>query len=188
MKIKIDQTKPVEAVVKFSEPLFFEEISELIGNAVVECNRILAEERKKKSFFKRIFTPRDLYHFDYCVHYYFSHDGKAPMKLGGPYLLNPEEFPDVKYEVRYLMSIIGVRSMYLYFNVIPGIAKENQFGTEISENDTAVCVTIKANLKSNLRWKQNQAKFLELLVPIIEKMNQEMKWGHRIGDLFFENI
>jgi hypothetical protein len=29
---------------------------------------------------------------------------------------------------------------------------------------------------------------LELLVPIIEKMNQEMKWGHRIGDLFFENI
>ena len=47
----------------------------------------------------------DLYHFDYDVRYYFSHDGKAPMKLGGPYLLNPEEFPDVKYETKDLVEI-----------------------------------------------------------------------------------
>jgi hypothetical protein len=97
------------------------------------------------------------------------------MKRGGSHLLNPEEYPDAKYETRYLLSIIGLRNAHLYFNVIPGSARERQFGTEISEKDAVCYITIKANLKSNLHWKQEQAKFLELLVPIIEKMNQKMK-------------
>jgi hypothetical protein len=91
------------------------------------------------------------------------------------FTLNSEEFPDAKYETRYLLSIIGLRNAHLYFNVIPGSAREHQFGTEISEKDMVCYITIKANLKSNLHWKQEQAKFLELLVPIIEKMNQKMK-------------
>ena len=185
MEIKIDQTKQVEAIVKFNRSLSCNEISDLLGNAVVECNRILSRERKKIPFLKRIFTSSDVYLLNSDMHHYFSHDGKAPMKLGGPYLLNPEEFPDAKYETRYLLSIIGLRNAHLYFNVIPGSARERQFGTEISEKDAVCYITIKANLKSNLHWKQEQAKFLELLVPIIEKMNQKKKWGHRIGDLFF---
>ena len=71
------------------------------------------------------------------------------------------------------MSIVGLRDVRLYFNVIPGIARENQFGTEMSEKDVVSCITIKANMKSNLHWKQEQAKFLRILVPIIEKMNQK---------------
>jgi hypothetical protein len=71
--------------------------------------------------------------------------------------------------MRYLLNIVGLRNVHLYFNVIPGVAEENQFGTEMSENDTAQCITIKANMKSSLKWKKQQAKFLELLVPIIEK-------------------
>ena len=188
MEIKIDKTKPVEVLVNFTKPLSCYEISNLLGDAVVECNRIIEEEREKLPLFKRIFTSCDVYLFDRDEREYFSYDGKAPMRPCGHHVLDREMYPDVKYEWRSLMSIVSTKSMYLYFNVIPGIAKENQFGTEISENDTAVCVTIKANLKSNLRWKQEQAKFLELLVSIIEKMNQEMKWGHRIGDLFFENV
>ena len=185
MEIEIDQTKPVEAVVKFNRPLSCDEVSKLLGDAVVESNRILSKERKKIPFLKRIFISSDVYLFNVDIHHYFSHDGKSPMKRGGSYLLNPEEFPDAKYETRYLLSIIGLRNVHLYFNVIPGAARECQFGTEISEKDTVYYITIKANLKSNLRWKQEQAKFLGLLVPIIEKMNQKMKWGHQIGDLFF---
>lgn len=173
MEIKIDQTKPVEAVVKFNRPLSCDEISKLLGDAVVESNRILSKERKKIPFLKRIFVSSDVYFFNRDIHYYFSHDGKSPMKRGGSHLLNPEEFPDAKYETRYLLSIIGLRNAHLYFNVIPGAARERQFGTEISEKDQVYYITIKANLKSNLHWKQEQAKFLELLVPIIEKMNEK---------------
>ena len=108
MEIKIDQTKPVEAIVKFNRPLSCNEISDLLGNAVVECNRILSREREKIPFLKRIFIPSDIYLLNRDMHHYFSHDGKAPMKLGGPYLLNPEEYPDAKYETRYLLSIIGL--------------------------------------------------------------------------------
>ena len=169
-----DKTKSVEAVVRFNKPLSYYEISSLVGNAVVECNRILAKERKKLSILKRIFTCSDVYYFEHDVHYYFSHDGRATQQRGLN-VLNSEFYPDAKYETRYLMSIIGTRDVRLYFNVIPGIAKENQFGTEMSEKDVVSCITIKANLKSNLHWKQEQAKFLELLVPIIEKMNQ--KWN-----------
>jgi len=188
MEIKIDQKKQVEAIVKFNKPLSCRTISVLVGDAVVECNRILSRERKKIPFLKRIFTSSDVYVFNSDMRHYFSFDGKHPMIRAGKYLLDPESYPEVKYETRYLLSIVGLRNAHLYFNVIPGVARERQFGTEISEKDEVFCITIKANLKSNLRWKQEQAKFLELLVPIIEKMNQEMKWGHRIGDLFFENI
>ena len=185
MEIKVDQTKPVEAIVKFNSPLSHDEISNLLGKAVVECNRIFDSRRKSLPFLKRIFTSSDLYYFESNMRHYFSHDGASPMKRGGEHLLDPEFYPDAKYETRYLMSIIGLRNVHLYFNVIPGVAKKNQFGTEISEKDCVSCITIKANLKSNLHWKQEQAKFLELLVPIIERMNQEKKWGYRIGDLFF---
>lgn len=188
MEIKINQTKPVEAVVRFNRSLSCREIIGLVGNAIVKYNKILSKERKKLSFFKRLFTPSDVYRFDYDMRYYFSHDGKTPMRRGGFNLLDPEFYPDAKYETRYLLSIIGLRNAHLYFNVIPGIARDNQFGTEIAEKDEIFCITIKANMKSNLRWKQEQTRFLELLVPIIEKMNQEIKWGHRIGDLFFENV
>ena len=175
MKIKIDQKKQVEAIVKFNKPLSCRAISVLVGDAVVECNRILSRERKKIPFLKRIFTSSDVYVFNSDMYHYFSHDGKAPMRRGGFNLLDSEFYPDAKYETRYLLSIVGLRNAHLYFNVIPGVARERQFGTEISEKDENFCITIKANLKSNLRWKQEQAKFLELLVPIIEKMNQEMK-------------
>lgn len=175
MKIKIDQTKPVEAIVKFNEPLSYREIFYFMGASIVECNRILKMERKKIPFFKRIFRLSDIYRFEYDIRHYFSHDGKSPMKINSGYLLNPEFYPDAKYETKYMMSIIGLKNVHLYFDVIPGVAKEDQFGTEISEKDRIFCVTIKANLKSNLHWKQEQAKFLELLIPIIERLNQEKK-------------
>jgi hypothetical protein len=173
MEIKIDQTKPVEAVVNFNRALSCREIIDLVGNAIVKYNRVLSKERKKLSFFKRLFTSSDVYRFDYDMRHYFSHDGKAPMRRGGFNLLDPEFYPDAKYETRYLLSIIGLRNAHLYFNVIPGAARERQFGTEISEKDQVYYITIKANLKSNLKWKKEQAKFLELLVPIIEKMNEK---------------
>ena len=184
MEIKVIPERQVEVIVRFNKPLSYHEISDLVGNAVVECNNILSEERKKIPFLKRIFISSDVYLFNSDMRHYFSHDGKTPMKRGGSYLLNSEEFPDAKYETRYMMSITGLRDVRLYFNVIPGVAKENQFGTEISEKDIVRCITIKANMKSNLHWKQEQARFLEILVPIIEKMDQETKWGHQIGDLF----
>lgn len=187
-EIKVTQERQVEAVVKFNKPLSYHEISDLVGHAVVECNRTLANERKKLSLFKRIFTCSDVYYFDHDMRHYFSHDGKAPMQRGGSHFLNPEFYPDAKYEIRYMMSITGLRDVRLYFNVIPGIAKKDQFGTEISEKDVVSYITIKANMKSNLHWKQEQAKFLKVLVPIIEEMNQKMKWGHWIGDLFFKML
>lgn len=184
MKIKIDQN-PVEAFVNFAKPLSCDEISTLLGDAVVECNRILREERKKLPILKRLFASHGVYYFDRKQREYFSHDGKAPMRPCGRYYLNREEFPDVKYEWRSLMSIVSTRSMYLYFNVIPGIAAFSQFGTEMLDTEKVSCVTIKANLKSNLKWKKQQAEFLELLTSIIENFYKEKKWGHRIGDLFF---
>ena len=135
----------------------------------MECNGVLRKEWKSIPFLKRIFKFCDVYRFDYNPSRYCSYDGKAPMRRVGSRLLNPEFYPDAKYETRYLPGIIGLRDVRLYFNVIPGVAEENQFGTEMSENDTAQCITIKANMKSSLKWKKQQAKFLELLVPIIEK-------------------
>ncbi len=182
---KIDQRKPVEVLVNFTKPLSCYEISSLLGDAVIECNRILEEERRKLPFIKRIFTSPDVYYFDRVEHDYFSYDGKAPMIRCGRYHLNRDEYPNVRYEWRSLMSITSTRSMYLYFNVIPGVAKENQFGTEMLDTETVSCVTIKANLKSSLKWKKEQAKFLELLVSVIKNFNRETEWGHRIGDLVF---
>ena len=185
MEIKIDQTKQVEAIVKFNRPLSCHEIIELIGDAITKCNRVLRKERKNMPFFKRLFKSSDVYRFDYDIRYYISYDGIAPMKRERSYLLNPEFYPDAKYETRYLLSIIGLSNVYLYFNVIPGVARENQFGTEMLGTETVSCITIKANLKSSLKWKEKQAKFLELLVSIIEGIKWKTEWGHRIGDLVF---
>ena len=183
--IVIDETKQVEALVKFKRPLSCHEIIDLVGSAIVVCNKIFKERWKSIPFPKRIFKFCDVYRFDYDTSRYCSYDGKAPMRRVGSHLLNPESYPDAKYETRYLLGIIGLRDVRLYFNVIPGVAKEGQFGTLISDQETVSCITIKANMSSSLRWKREQAKFLELLVPIIEKMTQEMKWGHQFGDLFF---
>lgn len=174
-EIKVSQERQVEAIVRFNKPFSSNEISDLVGKAVVECNRAISKERKKLSLIRRLFTCSDVYYFNYDAYHYFSYDGKAPMRRGGSNVLSPEFYPDAKYETRYLMSIVGLRDVRLYFNVIPGIARENQFGTEMSEKDVVSCITIKANMKSNLHWKQEQAKFLRILVPIIEKMNQ--KWN-----------
>lgn len=171
--VKIDQTKPIEVLINFVDPLSCYEISSLLEDAVVECNRILEKERKKLPLIKRIFTSRDIYYFDRDERDYFSYDGRAPMIRCGHYHLNQEEYPNIKYECRSLMSIISTKSMYLYFNVIPGVAKENQFGTEMLDTETVSCVTIKANLKSGLKWKKEQAKFLELLVSVIKNFNKE---------------
>jgi hypothetical protein len=65
--------------------------------------------------------------------------------------------------------------MYLYFNVIPGIAAFSQFGTEMLDTEKVSCVTIKANMKSSLKWKKQQAEFLELLTSIIENFYKEKK-------------
>ena len=174
MEIK-NQIKPVEATVNFKRPLSCQEIIELVSKAIEECNIILEENRQNMPFFKRIFTKPDAYHLCYDAHMYYSYDGKTPMKLGGPFLLNREEFPDNEYEIRYLISIIGVRDIHLYFNVIPGIAKDDQFGTMISEKELVSCITIKANLKSKPYWKRRQEKFLQLLIPIIKILNIETK-------------
>ena len=185
MKIKIDQTKPVEVLVNFIKPLSCEEISNLLEGAVIECDKILEEERENLPFFKRIFTSRDVYLFDRDEREYFSYDGKSPMRPCGHYILDREMYPNVKYEWRSLMSIVSTKSMYLYFNVIPGVAKENQFGTEMLDREKVSCITIKTNLKSSLKWKERQSKFLGLLVSVIKDYNRETEWGHRIGDLVF---
>lgn len=185
MKIKIDQTKQVEVCVNFNKPLSCNEISKLLGDAIAECNKILRERRKKLPFFKRMFTSIDVYFFDCDERDYFSYDGKAPMQRCGRYYLNREEYPDVKYERRKLMSIVSIKSMYLYFNVIPGIARGSQFGTEMLDTEVVSCITIKANMKSNFRWKKEQAKFLELLVPIIERICKEKKWDYQSDSLSF---
>ena len=51
---------------------------------------------------------------------------------------------------RYFISMVGIKNYYLYFNVIPGISKEYQFGTPISEKELVSCITIKANMKSSM--------------------------------------
>ena len=188
MKIKIDQTKPIEVIVNFSRPLSCYEISNLLEDVIAESNRILEEERVKLPFIKRVFTSPNVYYFDRIERDYFSYDGKAPMIRCGRYHLNQEEYPNIKYEWRNLMSICSTKSRYLYFNVIPGIATLNQFGTEMLDTEKVSCVTIKANMKSSLKWKKQQAKFLELLTLIIENFYKETEWGHRIGDLVFHII
>jgi hypothetical protein len=173
--MEINKSKQVQSIVKFDKALNFSQISSLIDEALTEYNRLSMEKWSKKSLLVRWFTSPNLFYSNSLARTYFSHDGKSPMRLAGPYRLNPHEYPDAKYEIRYLLSISGLRNIHLYFNVIPGVAKENQFGTMLLEDEQVSCITIKANLKSNLHWKQEQAKFLELLVPIIEKMNQKMK-------------
>ena len=166
------ETKQIESIIDFKEPLSCHEVIKLLEKAIKECNSIFGRDWQKMPFIKRIFTSPDVYHLYYDTHEYCSYDGKSPMKLcGGPYLLNKEEFPDAKYEIRYLISIFGDKDIHLYFNVIPGAAEEDQFGTMISEKELVSRITIKANLKSNPYWKRRQARFLETLVTIIERIN-----------------
>ena len=165
-------TQSVQAVINFNKPLFCCQIRGLISKAIEECNNIFRERREALPFLRRIFAPYEMYYFN-CEWYMFcSWDGKAPMRFC-KYSLDPVEYPDAKYEDRYLMSICGVRDYRLYFDVIPGIAKENQFGTMIAEHESVHLITIKANMKSSSKWKRIQTEFLELFVPIVEKINQE---------------
>ena len=83
--------RQAEVIVKFKKPLSYYEISKLLGDSIVECNKILSKERKKIPFLKRIFIPSDIYLLNRDMHHYFSHDGIVPMQRGGPYLLNSEE-------------------------------------------------------------------------------------------------
>lgn len=182
---RIDETKPVEVLINFFRPLSCDEISNLLGDSIIECNKILEEKRKKLPFFKRIFTSHCVYYFDRDERDYFSYDGKLPMIRCGRYHLNQEMYPNVRYEWRSLMSIVSTKSMYLYFNVIPGVARANQFATEMLDTETVSCITIKANLESSLKWKKQQAKFLELLVSVIKDLDKETEWGHQFGGLFY---
>lgn len=166
------KTKQVQAVIDFNRPLFHNQIRGLISKAIKECNNIFRERREALPFLRRIFAPHEIYHFN-CEWYMFcSWDGKTPMKFC-KYSLYPEAYPDAKYENRYLMSIFGLRDCRLYFNVIPGIAAEDQFGTMIAEHESVRTITIKANMKSNHKWERIQAEFLEMFVPIVEKIKQE---------------
>lgn len=175
MEIKIDPKKQVEAVIRFKKPRSFYEISDFITKSIEKSNRILAEKRKEIPFLRRIFTLSDKYSFKDVPCYYCSYDGKSPMIRAGSYFLDSEQYPDAKYETRHLMFIVGLRNAHLFFDVIPGIAEEDQFGTEMVDTEIVPSITIKANLESNLYWKKEQAKFLELFVPILEKMDQERK-------------
>lgn len=165
----INQTKPIEAIVNFNRPLSYRAIIKLLGDAVVDVNKILEDKWKNLPILRKIVTLPDIYYLDYDMHQYCSYDGKSPMKPCN-YLLNSEEFPDAKYEHRYLISICGLRDYRLYFNVIPGVAEDNQFGTMIKENEYISCITIKANMKSERKWKCVQVKFLRMLIPIIERI------------------
>ncbi len=179
--------KSVQAVITFNKPLFHNQIRDLILEAIGECNNILRERREALPFLRRIFTPYNIYYFGCDWYMFCSYDGKAPMKLC-KYTLNSEEYPDAKYETKYLMCICGVRDYRLYFNIIPGIAKEDQFGTMISEHESVGSITIKSNMKSSPKWRRIQAEFLEMIVPIIERIDKERKWDYRIGSLFFDII
>ena len=185
--MEINKSKQVQSIVKFDKALNPSQISSLIDEALTEYNRLSMEKWSKKSLLVRWFTGPNLFCSNSSVRTYFSHDGKSPMRLAGPYRLNPHEYPDAKYEIRYLLSISGLRNIHLYFNVIPGIAKEHQFGTMIPEDEQVSCITIKANLKSSMYWKKQQAEFLEVFIPIFKGTLLKKKWGHRIGDLFFWN-
>lgn len=178
-----NQTNP-EAIVNFNRPLSCSEMIKLLGDSVVEGNKNLEDKWKKLPLLKKFVTLPDVYYLDYEMCHYCSHDGETPMKPC-KYLLNSEEFPDAKYEYRYLISICGLRDYRLYFNVIPGIAEENQFGTMIREHEKVSCITIKANMKSEPKWEYVQSEFLKMLVPIIERINKEKKWGYQFDSLFF---
>jgi hypothetical protein len=166
----INPTKQVEVVVNFKKPQVPQDIVTLLQKALTECNDILKGRWRKLSFFKRMLKPYDAYYLEDDVHQYCSYDGKSPMKRC-KHILNSEEYPEAKYEYRHLLSIYGTQDYRLYFNVIPGIAREDQFGTEMVDNEEFSCITIKANMKSELKWKRIQAEFLEMLVPIIERID-----------------
>lgn len=173
--IIVSETRQVRSIVQFKKPLFYNEISILLNKAIREYNEIVLKNYRDLPFFKRLVTDRDIYHV-YDDHLtYGSYDGKAPMKLLVGWMYDAEDYPDAKYEEKCIINLIGIRSYMLYFNVIPGIATEDQFATEIGENEQVSCITIKANMKSNMKWKMQQKKFLETLTPIIERLYQEMK-------------
>ena len=163
------QTKSVEAVVNFNRPLSCNELVDLIDESLEEYNKLLRENWKKLPILKRIVKRCYKYNVHYYSRKFYSIDGMKQMKPAGPYQLDPEFYPDAKYENRYLVSIFG-NGKYLYFGVIPGVAEEEQYGTWIKEEDTVSCITIKANLKSNTYWKSIQSTFLQEIVPIIERI------------------
>ena len=165
-------SKPVQEIINFQRPLFYSGILQLLSESIKECNEIFSERWHNLPFIKRIFIHRDRYHLYYNRRIYCSYDGKAPMQFCR-YLLNTRAFPNAKYENRYLIAICGARDYLFYFNVIPGIAEENQFGTLITECEPVSCITIKANMKSNPKWKEMQTEFLKMIVPIIERIDQE---------------
>ena len=178
------QTKSVQVVINFNKPLFPNQIRGLLLKAIGECNNIFRERRKALPFLKRIFTPHEIYYFN-CEWYMFcSYDGKAPMRFC-KYALNSEEYPDARYETRYSMSICGIRDYRLYFDVIPGIAKENQFGTLIREYEPISSITIKANMKSSPYWQAVQKKFLDEFVPIIDNLNKKFEATEWVVSFFF---
>lgn len=171
----VSETRQVATYIQFKKPLFYNEILTLLNKAIREYNEIVLKNHSELPFFKRLVTHRDIYHV-YCNHFtYGSYDGKAPMKLLVGWMYDAEDYPDATYEKRYIIYLLGIRDIHLYFNVIPGIAAENQFATEIRENQEVSYLTIKANMKSNMKWKMQQKKFLETLTPIIERLYQEMK-------------
>ena len=173
--IIINEKKPVQCIVRFKKPLFYNEILSLLNKATSEYNAISEKNRKELRFFKRLVTRRDVY-LVHCDHFtYGSYDGRVPMKRLAIGMYDPLDYPEAKYEKRYIIYLLGIRDIHLYFNIIPGFAKDDQFATEIGENESVSCITIKANIKSNMRWKLKQAKFLEKLVPIIEKLHPEVK-------------
>lgn len=165
------QTKSIETVVNFNRPLSCNELVDLIDDALEEYNKVAKKEWKKLPFLKRIF--KRCYNYTvYCYsHEFYSIDGMIEMKPTGPYPLNPEFYPDAKYEDRYMIFIFG-NGKYLYFNVISGEAEESQFGTWIKEKDIIPCITIKANMKSSPYWERIQLKFLQEIVPIIERIDK----------------
>lgn len=167
-----EATKSIQAIVNFEKPLSYDGILRLLSEAIKECNEIFEKRWRALPLIRRIFMRRDIYYVYSDKRMYCSYDGKAPMKFYN-YTLDVHEFPDAKYENRYLIAICGIRDYLLYFNVIPGIAEENQFGTLISEYESVNCITIKANRKSEPKWRCVQTDFLEMLVPIIERINQE---------------
>ena len=180
--MKINKSKQVQSIVKFGETLKPEQISSLLVGAITEYNRFSMEEWSKKPLLIRWFTSPDIFCCNAAARNYFSFDGKSEMRLAGPYRLDPERYPEAKYEVRYLIGIIGKRDKHLYFNVIPGVAKEYQFGTLIPEDKQVTCITIKANMKSSMYWKRQQAEFLTRFVLILK---QEMKKKNYKKDWWF---
>ena len=176
----VSEERQVATHLQFKKPLSHSEIFTLLEKATSEYNKNSEKNRKELPFFKRLVARHDIYHVYRNCLTFGSYDGKAPMKLLVGWMYDPEDYPDAKYEKRYIIYLLGLRDIMLYFNVIPGIAAEDQFATEIRENQEVSYLTIKANMKSKMRWKMQQAKFLEALTPIIERLYQEMKkWGYQ---------